>query len=289
MTAVEQPDYTITAPGVYDGIPEDVYHSDPVPGGSLSSSGARKLLPPSCPAIFQYERQHGQAHRAVFDFGHVAHKAVLGVGAPVVKVDADSWRSKAAQEQQKAAHAAGHVPLLAADVECVEGMAAAIRQHPVASALFEPGSGKPEQSAFAQDTDTGIWLRSRFDWLPNTDGGRLILGDYKTTRSAEPSAISKAMANYGYHQQNAFYVDIAATLGLAESIAFVFVFQEKTPPYLVTVVQLDDEAVRIGRALNRQAIDLYAECSAADTWPGYAPADDIPLISLPSWAAKEFS
>lgn len=40
--------WTITEPGVYD-LPAEVYHADPVEGGSLSSTGARKLLPPSCP------------------------------------------------------------------------------------------------------------------------------------------------------------------------------------------------------------------------------------------------
>jgi len=33
----------VTAPGVYD-IPAEAYHADPVPGGSLSASGARDLL-----------------------------------------------------------------------------------------------------------------------------------------------------------------------------------------------------------------------------------------------------
>ncbi len=34
----------ITAPGVYV-IPADDYHADPVPGGSISASGARRILP----------------------------------------------------------------------------------------------------------------------------------------------------------------------------------------------------------------------------------------------------
>ena len=43
MTALAVAEFTA---GVYD-IPEDLYHRDPVPGGSLSCSGAKKLLPPS--------------------------------------------------------------------------------------------------------------------------------------------------------------------------------------------------------------------------------------------------
>ncbi|MGW9447058.1 hypothetical protein, partial [Bacillus mobilis] len=59
MTATDERTLSaITRPGVYDGIPEAVYHRDPVPGGSLSSSGARKLLAPSCPALFKYDQEH---------------------------------------------------------------------------------------------------------------------------------------------------------------------------------------------------------------------------------------
>jgi len=43
-------DYEVTEPGVYD-IPEDAYHRDPVKGGSLSYSGAKKLLGLSGAAI----------------------------------------------------------------------------------------------------------------------------------------------------------------------------------------------------------------------------------------------
>jgi len=46
MTAVVD-QVLITEPGVY-ALPADVYHADPVAGGSLSSSGAKKLL--ACPA-----------------------------------------------------------------------------------------------------------------------------------------------------------------------------------------------------------------------------------------------
>ena len=38
--------------GVYD-LPAAAYHRDPVEGGSLSASGAKKLMPPSCPALFK--------------------------------------------------------------------------------------------------------------------------------------------------------------------------------------------------------------------------------------------
>lgn len=270
-------------PGLHDGIDEAVYHADK---NSLSVSGAKKLLPPSCPAIFKWQRDNGQPHKAAFDFGHAAHSAVLGVGAPLVVVEADNWLTKAAKEKRDAAYTEGHVPILTKEKAQVDGMAAALLLHPIASALLDPAHGKPEQSMYWHDEVYGVTRRGRLDWLPDTDGGRLIVADYKTAASAEPAAIKKAVASFGYHQQHAWYVDGLHALEVADDIAFVFIFQEKTAPYLVTVVELDAEAVRIGRALNDRALQVYAECTATDTWPGYT--SDVELISLPGWATYQF-
>src|SRR5487761_1085061 len=105
----------ITGPGMYDGMPEDEYHRDPVPEGSLSSTGARHMLPPSCPALYRYEQDH-PVYKAVFDFGSAAHKMVLGTGPKLEIIEYDDWRTKDAQDRKKAARAAGFVPLLRRDM-----------------------------------------------------------------------------------------------------------------------------------------------------------------------------
>lgn len=271
---------------VFD-MPSEIYQADPLPGGSLSSSGARKLLPPHCPAKFDHERRHGRPDTRAFDMGHAAHKLVLGAGPDIVSVDADSWRTNAAKAQAEEVRAAGGVPLLAADFTTVTAMADALREHPIASALFEPGSGHPEVSMFWTDEQTGVNLRARPDWLPDPRGdGRVIIPDYKSAVSAEPDKFAKTAADFGYHQQAAWYCDGVTALDLGDDPLFVFVVQEKTPPYLITVIQLDAEALRIGRALNRQAIDLYAECDRTGVWPGYH--DDVAIASLPYYYARKF-
>jgi hypothetical protein len=63
---------------------------------------------------------------------------------------------------------------------------------------------------------------------------------------------------------------------------FVFVVQEKTPPYLVTPVQLDDEDIDLGHMLNARALEVFAECSEVGQWPGYT--SDVALVNLPRWA-----
>ncbi|MEE2051747.1 PD-(D/E)XK nuclease-like domain-containing protein [Nocardiopsis tropica] len=288
MTATDERTLSaITRPGVYDGIPEAVYHRDPVPGGSLSSSGARKLLAPSCPALFRYEQDHKQPHKAVFDFGRAAHEEVLGVGGGIEVVDAADWRGGDARKARDAAYDAGKTPLLPKDYKVVKAMADALKAHPIAGALFQPGTGKAEQSLFWKDPQTGVICRARFDWLPTqVKGRRLVIGDYKTCRSAAPADLSKAIHEHGYHQQDDWYRAGARALGIGDKhTSFVFIFQQKTAPYLVTVVELDWEARRIGAERNRHALKTYARCMETGVWPGFS--DDIEVLSLPAYAERQ--
>jgi hypothetical protein len=283
-TTSTEPRTEIEEPGVYD-LPVEVYHADPVKGGSLSSSGARKLLPPSCPALYAYEREHPPAPTATFDIGHAAHKLALGIGPELVVVDADDWRTSAAKAARDEAHAAGHVPLLRDTYAELQAMADALRSHPLASALL--GDGGQAESSLVWRDESGIMRRCRLDWKPAPREGRMIGWDYKTSRSADPEKFAKAGVDYGYHCQQAWYLDGLRALDFADDDAqFVFIVQEKTPPYLVSVVQLDVVAVRIGRHLNRRAIDIYAECSRTGIWPGYA--DDVAHVSLPFWYERTF-
>lgn len=270
----------ITDPGVYT-ITADEYHAHP----ALSSSGARKLLAPSCPALFRWWRDHEQAPSRVFDFGHAAHKMVLGDGPELVVIDADSYRTKAAQVARDNTYALGMVPLLPAEYQTVLDMACELRAHPAAEMLRRPG--KPEQSLFAKDEATGVMLRARIDWLPEAVDGRITIVDYKTAASVDPAAFARSIAKYGYYQQAAWYISMVGALDLADDVRFLFVAQEKIAPYLVTVFELDEYSLRIGRRRNREAIEVFARCTEAGEWPGYVGADDVQMLSLPAWMEAE--
>jgi hypothetical protein len=268
-------------PGIHQMTNEE-YHAD---RSSLSSSGARLLLPPSCPALFRYAQDTPQEPKKTFELGTAAHKLVLGEGPDLVQVDADKWTTNAVKAEVAAIRDEGGIPLKTAEYEQVHAMADALRRHPIAAALFDPARGKPEQSLFWRDRPTGVMRRARFDWLPDARSGRLIIPDYKTCRSAEPAALARAVEDFGYHQQDDWYRAAARALNLAdETAAFVFVCQEKTPPYIVTVVEMDAEARRIGAARNRRALEVFAECTETGVWPGYSDGE-IAYLSLPTWAA----
>lgn len=275
----------ITEPGVYT-MPDAEYHADPVAGGSLSSSGARLLLPPNCPAKFEYYLTNPRPPKAVFDFGHAAHRFLLGVGSDIVSVDAADWSTKAAKAERAEAYDAGRVPLLTADYDHALAMAAAVRNHPKAGGLFNRSNGIPEQSLFYTDPRTGIWLRARLDWMTTLTSGRCLIVDYKTTPRADLDSIRKSISNYGYHQQAPWYCDAVTALGLGDNPGFMLVVQEKTPPYLVTIVEIHPESIAWGRADNRRAIDTYIDCKEAGVWPGYA--DDFEMLNLPRWRLRQY-
>lgn len=264
-------------PGLYVGIPDDVYHGDT---NSLSSSGARKLLPPSCPAIFRHEQLHGTEHKDYFDEGHALHRHVLGVGAEIDVIDAPDWRTKAAKQARANAYAAGRIPLLPADDARIRDMAVAVLDHPEAADLF--ADGDPELSIWWDDPETGLRLRARPDWM-TVRRGRRVLGDLKKTgKGVDPRSIAKTIATHGYHQQHPWYAEGVRAMELDDDPAFVFVFVSDDPPHLVTVCELNPADVEIGHQLNRHAIDIWAKCVATDTWPDY-DRGGITRITLPAY------
>lgn len=275
----------ITEPGVYS-LPEDKYHRDPVPGGSLSQSGAKRLL--ECPAKYLHEIGQPRTPTAAMEFGTAVHKLVFGVGQDVTVVDADDWRTKAAKEAAASAREAGKVPLLSAAYEEALTIAGAVLAHPIAGKLFDPAHGDPEQSLFWIDPWTEVWMRARLDWLPRWNPDRrMIPADLKTCDNASPAAVAKAVAGYGYHLQAAHYTDGIRALNLDPGPAFVFVFVEKTPPYLVTVAQLDERAIDAGRMLMARAAEMFRDCRESGIWPGYDGTEDIITVSLPPWATPK--
>lgn len=261
-------------PGIYDKLSNDAYHRGP----GFSSSGARTLTTKT-PAHFQYQ-QANRTHSDAFDIGTAAHSIILeGDYTGIQEVDAETWATKAAKEARIATRVAGKVPLLSKDVRAVKAMRDAVMDHPRARLLLH--GGKAEQSVYWKH-ETGTTLKCRPDkWNPESMLGPLIV-DLKTTISANPEDFSKSVGNYGYHQQQAWYQDGLKAHGV--DAKFVFVLVEKSPPYLVNVIELDPYAVELGRFANDKAIRLYNECSTNNHWPGYPTAEPV---SLPVWAERQ--
>lgn len=279
---------TITRPGAYADLPETTYHADPVPETSLSNSGAKKIL--ESPARFRHDQLHPPTSTRAFNLGRAAHAKALGVGAPTVAVPDEllspdgGIRSNAAKAWVAEHEAAGATVLKRDVVDSIDAMAAALLAHDIAGPLLRQGIA--ELSLFARDPETQVMLRGRLDWLTRLRSGRPVIVDYKTAESANPRRFGKAAHDYGYHMQDRTYRELAdATLGEKNEHGFLFIVQEKTAPFLVSVCELDDDARAVAAQANSAARRLYVECMTSGVWPGYAPV--VHPVSLPAYAGND--
>ena len=258
--------------GIVLGVPENEYHSD----GAFSQSQAKVLL--ESPAKYRWQLDNPPPPRDVFDFGHAVHAKVLGVGLDLVTIEADSWRTKAAQDARDASRAAGRVPLLAKDMHAADVMAEAVLAHPGGRATLET-EGAVEAPLF-WTAATGVGCGGRIDKLAATAAG-LVNVDLKTTADASLRGFAKSAANLGYHLQAAAYEDGLRHL-TGEDCPTVLIAVEKDAPHLVALYEFPADEIARGLDKWRDALDALVKYREADYWPGYP--DSIQPLYLPSWA-----
>lgn len=254
---------------VIDGLPNAEYHRRP----ELGSTSLKTLARPGGPAKWKWEQDHPRTYSSVFEMGTVVHSVILEEDWDAVHLmHHDNYRTKDARAERDEARAAGKIPLLLDDYTAVRDMYAAVNSHPEASALLR--DFVPERSIFWNDS-TGLGLKCRPDAL-RTD----MIVDLKTCQNADPNEFGRTAYNFGYHQQAAHYMEgVAAATG--EALPFKFILVEKTAPYLVSVVELDEDAIELGREMNNRAVSTFHDCRAVDHWPGYPT---IEPVSLPNYA-----
>lgn len=284
---VDTPKRYVPGPGVYDDISDVEYHRDPVRGESLSHSGMKTLMT-RCPAKFRHDIDHGRKSKQEFEEGKAAHAKVIGTGAEVAVIDGNRNRNDVKAKIAEA-EAAGKVVIDSSAERMIEGMAAALRAHPKAGEIFVPGRGHAERVVVWFDEEFGVYRRAMLDWSCILPDGRFAIVDYKSCRDggAHPVQVSKALWNFRYYTQDRFYSHGAEAVGLGEDPVFLFVFQEKEAPYLVTVAEVDPVAREWGDLAVRAGVRTYAECKAANHWPPYA--EEIITVGLPSWADRELA
>jgi hypothetical protein len=156
----------------------------------------------------------------------------------------------------------------------------AVRGHRAALNLLSESGGKSEVTLKWEHPRTGLKCKGRVDWLCSS------LVDLKTTRNPDPRKFEADAGRLGYVFQLAFYLDgIASVLGKALPAKIIAV--QSVAPYDVVVYDVPEDVLAVGHEQVERAIDLVAQCTAANDWPGIA-ADEVPL-RLPAWATADFS
>jgi len=275
-----------------DRVPIELYHGTEIcPAPSISSTGL-KCIASKSPAHYWHgstlnHNRAPQSDKRHFAIGRAAHDRLLLADRwpDFYHVTPEGFNRAASKAQAEAiaiaddAAAAGLTVLKYDDALAVEGMVASLKRNPFAVAALT--NGEPEVTLIWQDKETGVYCRARPDFLPHK---RKIVPDFKTSADASPEAFARSIASYGYHQSAAHYIDgITAVYGETPT-NWLHIVAEASAPYITALYELPAEDIDRGRDLNRRALRTFADCLAADKWPGYA--DDVVQLGLPVWSRK---
>lgn len=268
---------TLPEPGFWE-IDEAEYHADPAPEPSLSNSIGQILLE-RCPraAWWAHPRLNPQFRSdesATMDRGTVAHTLLLGRGAAFSVIEADDYRSKAAQMERDALRAAGRVPILHKHHEAASAMAIEARKQlkdiEGGQWAFNPEYGDIELCALSRDP-VGCWLRTLIDFYGAKVPDGPVCWDYKTTAAnVNPTALGARMDD-GWAFQAAFQERVIVTLKpeLAGRIKHKFFVQENAEPYLCSVVEASSAARTIAHKKVAAAVAIWKACIERGVWPAY--------------------
>lgn len=209
--------------------------------------------------------QLGREDTLAMRLGRGAHAMVLG--EPVIK-----WTGKTRQggkwETFKREHADKEI-LNAKEWAQAEGIANAIRRHPLAAKLLFDGT-------VLEQTIEWEWLGRKCSSRPDSRAAGLRVLDLKTTRCADPEKFRWDAIRQGYHGQLAFYGLADAYLTGKQPDELYAVAVESKRPYPVTVFRLTDEDRIAGEKLCRKWFERLLTCEASDCWPAYTDA----IVSL---------
>lgn len=267
--------------GIHANVPFDEYLSI----NAVSNSYLGRLS--ECPAKARLPREDTPS----LMLGRAVHKLVLEgeekfaeefAVAPEndyrgIKIDRrtkagkDAWAEFEAEKQ-------GRNILKKEDADNALAIADAVYSHPWAKKLL--AENVTEQTIIWSDKDTGLLCKGRPDAIPAKDKCALV--DLKTTRDASLEAFTRAVIQYGYHRQAAFYIDGYGSAAEVYVDMFIFIAVEPLPPHRTEVYVLDDEFIGAGREAYKQILRREVECRQTGVYPHYTQ-DGITEIFKPGW------
>jgi len=280
--------------GLHYNVPASVYHSDPAPTPSLSSSIARVILSQSlCHAAHDHPRlskTKGRKPTKAMRFGSAVHAIQSGDETDIVVGEFDDFKKNVAKDWRDSIIESGRTPILRHELEG--------KIRPMVDALVSKvaiGCDSPFVS-HGRDEVTAIWkegeiyCRARFDRLVvDPMGFTADIWDWKTTTDVSAEALNRKIVDEGYHIQAAFYLRGLRSLmpSLGGRASFVFGFVESDAPHAVSRVCLSEGFLDIGERAVSRAIALWQQASAARRWPEASEGQTVKLMP-PDWYVRKF-
>jgi len=278
LPAWSAPAFARGQPGhaLLEDLDESLYHGSP----SIVSKSALSLL--TGKSAFHFldhlenpvrldERGEPIEDADVLRFGSAYHVAVLEPdlfdAKVIVMPDFGSLRKPANAKLRQVwieEETRGKVWITPAQHRHVIGMRDALYRFKWVRDLLRKG-GRAEVTALWTCNETGIRCKSRGDWLHAENG---LFVDLKSARSAAPENWRYAAKRMSYDMQDAMY-SRAFEENNVHIDNFIFLVQEKTPPYAPASYQLSDDDRLDGENKYMAGLRKLRDCIERDDFPSY--------------------
>ena len=246
----------------------------------ISSSELKKIM--ITPAHYKHWKDNPQEDTPALLFGRSAHKYILETydfyTEFAVAPNVDRRTKDGKEEWAKfVADSEGKDVITQEQFEQIEEMRKVMLATPFVSKLI---NGEHEISYFWVDEDTGLECKCR----PDSINHKLkIVVDYKTCDNAETEHFMKQAIRLGYDLQ-AYMYQQGVKENLGEEYLFVFIAQEKKPPYAVNILEADENFIASGKRIFNEMLNVYKQCSETGNWYGYLGAENqINSLGVPKW------
>lgn len=240
------------------------------------------------PEKYKYALEHPAEPTPALIFGQMVHKLILEPETFeddfVIMPEVDRRTKEGKTIWNDFINGAGDRTLIKiSDYETALAMKNALMQNDLAAKLL---SGQHEVPLFWTDEMTGEKCKARLDVLTPLSE-KVIVSDYKSTNDASTEVFIRSAINYGYDMQSAYYTEAVKKTMNVDTV-FIFIVQEKEPPYAVNILSADPLFVERGHDTFRELLGIYHECKTSGNWYGYlGPQNQINVLGLPAYLAKE--
>lgn len=277
-------DGIVREPGFYR-MTAAQYHADPCIEPSLSSSMIRVMLERTPAHAFASHPRLGGAgigdnSTPAMTFGTAVHALMLGVGRNIAVIDADSYRTKAAQAARDEAAVLGHTPMLREAYEraCAAAQAIIGRVSQIDGCQNILATHAPELVAVW--CEGSVWCRAQIDLAPQ---GRdhdawWTIYDLKTTEVAlSPVALARKIVSEWLDVQASFYTrGVEALIDPTARARFRWLFAEVGAPHGVLCATPSGAMTSTAESKVMAGLSIWGECLRSGKWPAY-PGEVIRL------------
>ena len=260
-------------PGVYEGIPYEVYDSWPY----VNHSSLRHAMRSAAHYLWAMENGVTLESKSL-RFGSLVHALAADDLTGIYIFHGPEWEDMRARYKRPTAtreweHRVGKIRkklgpdtqvYTAQEHEAAVNVWESVKAHPIAADFFR--DARREVSIVWDDQATGVRCKARLDAV-NSYG----ITDLKTTGDA--SDFERSIRAFRYYRQLAFYQAGWAQVAGGELLEARIVAVESSACYGVRAAPLSDRLLAAGREEYEVALTRIARAIDSDRWEGYQSPD----------------